>query len=125
LYSFNAFAIKINLKINRKDKSFSKLYLIRVIFRIKIVELILNLLKTSNSMKLSKAFKTGLFVLMSGLFSCATQNPGTETDDMYHSSEDRSREVKQKNQEEQKVPKVKETKPAQSDKNNYNFDSRP
>jgi hypothetical protein len=62
---------------------------------------------------------------MIGLCSCATQNSGVETDDMYFSTEDRYREKKQKAQEEQQVPKVKETKPAESDKNNYNFNSKP
>jgi hypothetical protein len=76
-------------------------------------------------MKLSEALNIGLLGLIIGLCSCAAQNPGAETDDIYHSSEDRSREVKQKTQEEQKTPKVIETKPAKSDNNNYNFNSKP
>ena len=76
-------------------------------------------------MNFRNVLKLALLGLIIGLCSCAAQNPGAETDDLYYSSEDRGREIKQKNQEEQKMPKVIETKPAKSDKNNYNFDSKP
>jgi hypothetical protein len=76
-------------------------------------------------MNFRNVFKTCLLVLITGLCSCATQNPGVETDDLYYSAEDRGREIKQKNQEEQKQPKVIETKPAKTEKNNYNFESKP
>jgi hypothetical protein len=65
-----------------------------------------------------------IFLIIS-LSSCATQNTGVETDDLYYTAEDRRRVAKQETQEVQRETKVKETEPVKSDKNNYDFNSKP
>jgi hypothetical protein len=82
-------------------------------------------------MKAIYAMNSILLGLLMGLSSCVSQNPGVETDDLYYTAADRRGVVKQqdpqkqKKQEVQRDPKVKETAPAKSDKNNYDFNSKP
>jgi hypothetical protein len=83
-------------------------------------------------MKAIYAMNAVVLGLVMGLSSCVSQNPGVETDDLYYTAEDRKGVVvkqqepqKQKKQEVQRDPKVKETAPAKSDKNNYDFNSKP
>jgi hypothetical protein len=80
-------------------------------------------------MKIISASNAIKLCLIIGLSSCASGNPGVETDDLYYTSDDRGRGddvVKQQKQEVQREKtKVKETEPAKSDKNNYDFNSKP
>ncbi|MFL5730310.1 MAG: hypothetical protein ACJ75J_12560 [Cytophagaceae bacterium] len=77
-------------------------------------------------MKNFKALKIGISAAGLFLCACSAQNTGsTENDDIYYSSEDRGQIRKQQKAEEQRGTKVIETEPVKSDKNNYNFESKP
>jgi hypothetical protein len=112
----------VQLHFAGKDKSFRKLYLIRAIFRVELLRLFYN----GVIMKVTSLLNPVIFCLIIGLSSCTVQpSSGLETDDLYFSSEDRGKVAKEEKEAVQRETKVKETEPAKSDKNNYNFNSMP